>query len=340
MIGPKTLVLGANSGSWRSSDYGPERYIFSGIEGWAFAFEGDYCNTIEADTETIAPYELIIANLPPPWRNRKQFEDTLLELQRNRKQQTKWVTLIEGCATDYLAISPSLAEILDGSDLVNVINRHSVDFFRALTGTRCEYIGIPYPAKAIREQFPAGARRDVWTPLMFSAVSYTSIYAALPVVQKHGTSIHKVHRPPTQPKRKWWQRHSKDQNAVVPSLPAVALPWLTLHPLTGFTPYFELLSQSAFAFVDLDHRYTWARDVLDCAALQIPCIATTSTGHVADFFPDLVVENEFSIVHARELLGRLYEDAAFYDRCANVPLELLEPLAPEAMGQKLLSALD
>ena len=173
---------------------------------------------------------------------------------------------------------------------------------------------------------------------MFSAVSFTSVYAALPVVQKQDTKIHHIRKPIQEPKRKWWQRRANEQNQR-PSLSPSAERSIAWHPLTSFTPYFELLSETAFAFVDLDHRYTWARDVLDCAALQIPCIATVSTGHVVDFFPELVVQNEFAVEYARELLSRLYEDEAFYQRCSNVPIELLEPLSPQSMREKLLAAL-
>src|ERR1035437_10364027 len=111
----KTLLLGGNTGFWRAADRAYERDIFTGIEAWVFAFDGDHCNTLDATPELIREYDLIIGN-----SSGGDYRPKLLSLQALRKKGAKWVTLIEGCATDYLAPHAALKKLLDGSDLVNV----------------------------------------------------------------------------------------------------------------------------------------------------------------------------------------------------------------------------
>jgi hypothetical protein len=334
----KTLVLGANEGFWHAPDRAYERDIISGIEAWVFAFDGDHCNTLEASPELIDEYDLIIGNT-----NGSAYRPKLLSLQNGRRRGIRWVSLIEGCATEYLAPDSTLKRILDGSDLVNVINRHTLEFFRSCTTARCEYIGIPYPAANIRKQFPPGNRRDVWTPSNFynARASCSSVLAALPVTNRLGWQIHGFMRKQFTKKR--WQSFLSSKRMDPKSLEppcAGLLNSVHFHKEMGMSDYFQTLSQSAYAFVNLDHRYTWARDVLDCASLQIPCIATRATGHVEDFFPALTIVNEFAVREAAELLDKLYSDEEFYRRCAHVPVELLEPLSHENIKKKLLEALN
>jgi hypothetical protein len=334
----KTLLLGGNTGFWRAEERAYERDVMSGIEAWVFAMDGDHCNTLDATPELVDQYDLIIANTNGGFYPGKQ-----LALQNGRRSGIKWVSLIEGCATDYLTPNYTQKKIFEASDLVNVINRHSLDFFRIYTTARCEYIGIPYPAASIRKKFTPGERCDVWTPSNFynDRNPCSSVLAALPVIERHGRQCHGFKRKPAV-KRRWHSFLHKpriDPKSAEP-LFAGLLNSVVFHDEVGLGDYFKTLSETVYAFVNLDHRYTWARNVLDCAALQIPCIATRSTGHVEDFFPALTVEDEFSVRKTRELLERLYSDEEFYKSCASVPIELLEPLSHENMKRKLLAALD
>lgn len=334
----KTLLLGGNPGFWRASERANDRHVMSGIEAWVFAMDGDHCNTLEATPELIDRYDLIIGNT-----NFGAYRPKLLALQSGRKSSVRWVTLIEGCATDYLAPNSILKQILDGSDLINVINRHTLEFFRLCTSARCEYVGIPYPAANIRKQFSPGDRRDVWTPsnLYNARASCASVLAALPVTDRFGRRCHGFMRKQTTQKRRLPFLPTMGINPKKEEQPCAGLINSVLfHKEMNMAEYFQTLSNSAYAFLNLDHRYTWARDVIDCAALQIPCIATRSTGHVEDYFPELMLRNEFEVREAAELLERLYTDNAFYERCAKVPIELLEPLSHASMKQKLLAALN
>ena len=334
----KTLLLGGNPGFWHASEHTNDRDVMSGIEAWVFAMDGDHCNTLEATPELINRYDLVIGNT-----NGGLYYPKLLALQQGRRSRVQWVSLIEGCATEYLAPVFILKKILDGSDLVNVINRRSLEFFRLCTTARCEYIGIPYPAANIRKQFLPGDRRDVWTPsnLYNARASCSSVLAALSVTERLGRTCHGFMRRQVMKKRKlpFLSASRTNQKDVEPPC-AGLLNSVVFHQEMNMAGYFQTLSNSAFAFVNLDHRYTWARDVLDCAALQIPCIATRATGHAEDYFPSLTVGNEFAVPEAAELLERLYFDKEFYERSACVPIELLEPLSHESMKRKLLAALN
>ena len=331
----KLLLLGGNPGFWHHTDRPHDRNIMSGIEAWVFAFDGDHCNTLDATQELVNRYDLIIGNT-----NRGAYRPKLLELQRNRKKGIRWVTLIEASASEYLALDNITKEILDGSDLVNVINRNSLDFFRFCTSTRCEYIGIPYPADHIRKTFLSENRRDVWLPsnLYSLPASWSSALAAIPVTKKFGTHAHGFFRKdtPAKLKKSFITRKKKLSEGEKEN---ILLRDIFFHHEMNMPEYFQTLSNTGFAFMNLDHRFTWARDVLDCAALQIPCIATPSTGHAEVFFPNLLVRNEFAVREASELLDRLYSDRAFYDKCANIPIERLEHLSPQNMKQKLLESL-
>jgi len=95
----------------------------------------------------------------------------------------------------------------------------------------------------------------------------------------------------------------------------------------------------AMLWLNFDERYTWGRNVLDAAALQVPVISTRSTGHQEDFFPLLLLETPFELEKAFELTMRLINDEEFYREVSTVPLERFSHLHPDVMRQKLIVAL-
>ena len=90
----------------------------------------------------------------------------------------------------------------------------------------------------------------------------------------------------------------------------------------------------------MDPRYTWGRYILDAAALQVPVIATRSTGHAETFFPELMLENEFEIEKTQDLVLRLFRDKEFYQSVATIPLEKFNHLLPETKKKELLTILN
>jgi hypothetical protein len=102
-------------------------------------------------------------------------------------------------------------------------------------------------------------------------------------------------------------------------------------------PYLELLSNYSI-MLNLDERYTWARNVLDCAALQIPCISTANTLHAKELFPELIVTNLYDFENTKKLLYRLLEDSSFYDNNCNINEEYLLNFSYFKLKEKLINS--
>lgn len=316
MTNPKTLLIAAGEDDQIDlAEWNRRKDYWTGIGTFAIAFQGEVMRTENVTPEIINGYDLIIANL-----DRAHIEK-LRVLQDGRNANVKWMSLIERCATDYLPANPVLKELLDGSDLINVINKYTVDFFRALTSARCEYIGIPYPGEAIRARFciPIEKRTKdyimlppyVDPPGITHNASYLAAKGANGGMRMFGA-----------------QRESfnyGDSNYL-------NFPYMEPIPYLAF-------EANAFAFVNLDHRYTQGRNVLDCAALGVPCIATRSTGHAEDFFPDLMVKDEFSINHARSELHFL-KDSEYYAQTAMATMEPFAQYTHEFIKERILTYLN
>lgn len=317
---PKTLMIAASHDeSWMGDALPWDRQDFwSGPEALCFPFNAKYKPTDLVTAVDLAHCDLIIANLD------RRHIDQLIRLQQQRGPNVKWVSLIERCATDYLPADPRIKQLLDGSDLINVINKHSLGFFRALTTARCEYIGIPYPAEGIRHRFsiPLEERKNyIMLPPYVDppGITHNASYLAARVAKlpMYGAQQDKY--------------NYGDINYH-------SLPYQ--EPLD----YLKLEAES-IAFVNLDHRYTWGRNVLDCAALGVPCIATKATGHAEDFFPSLMVNNEFCIEEAANNLKSLlngdwdmgaYDPLFHYPRCQ----QIMQEYTHERIAQKIMEAIN
>src|SRR5690242_10702738 len=105
----KVLLLGGNGGRWTAAENIKEKEVMSGIEGFVFAFDGEYICSKDATPDIINQYDIVIANT-----NGDRLEH-LRHIQKQCQSKTKWVTLIEGCAMDYLSPNYLIKEILDES---------------------------------------------------------------------------------------------------------------------------------------------------------------------------------------------------------------------------------
>ncbi len=313
MTNPKTLLIAAGEDDQIDlAEWNRRRDFWTGIGTFAITFQGDVKKTANVTPEILNNYDLIIANL-----DRSQIPK-LRELQDQKNPSVKWVSLIERCATDYLPADPVLKQLLDGSDLVNVINKHTTGFFRALTTARCEYIGIPYQGEAIRARFSV-------------PIQYRKPYIMLPpYVDPPGITHNASYLAAKGAGMKMFgaQRNRFNYND------SSYLNFPYMEPI----PYLTFEAES-FAFMNLDHRYTQGRNVLDCAALGIPCIATRSTGHAQDFFPSLMVADEFCTEEAAMKLQWLHADD-YYALCANTPMEHFAQYTYDAIREKILTYLN
>ncbi len=331
---PKVLVLGGSFGRWHASTRVNDASTMNGIEAWVYAFNGEYDNGIHFDAKRINEYDIVIGNT-----NGDNLEN-FLRMLGHKHPETKFVALVEGCATDYLTPKPNLREVFDGADLVNSINHYSTDLFRRMTSTRVEYIGIPYPAESIRKlalPFDQRKRQIFLTPRLLNR--WTEYFC----VQDLGVPYYGYERILMRKWRNLWKNltHLKtlDKQYFIQKADASYHdPKLTIRKEGSLTEYF-MDNRDAYAWLNLDYRYTWGRYVLDAAALQIPIVATRSTGHAEHFFPQTMVENEFAVEQTRELLKRLLIDSAFYEEVATVPLEKFDHLRPEVKKRELIEIL-
>lgn len=302
------LIAKGEDTSLTPSEWQSRKDYWTGIGTFAIAFGGDVRQTLTTSAEDLAEYDLIIGNLD------RDCIDKLLQLQENRPVHTKWVSLIERCATDYLPSDERVKRLLDNSDLVNVINKRTVGYFRALTTARCEYIGIPFPAESIRSKFKTITREfRIMLP---------------PYVDPPRTTMNASYLA-----AKGFPLYGANPDCYTYNDP--------LYYTFGYKNPIEYLHfvGESFAFMNLDHRYTWGRSVLECAVLGVPCIATESTGHAEDFFPLLTVKDEFSTEQARKLLLKLVNDADFYKEVSEPSLDLMQEYTHERIAQKIVDCI-
>ena len=297
---PRMLLLGGNLGRWSAKDRLNDAPTMTGIESWVFACDGDYREGMAIDAKLLDFYDIVIANY--------NHSDTikLIRLQKARRKETRWVTLIEEDSVGYLHPQPYMRELLDHSDLVICINRYSESFFKRLTTAQVIYLGLPYPAEGIRAfSTPLSKRRKeiFLTPMLLTRwIEYFCV------------------RDLGIPYYGYEKRLSRTKRTILQNF----LKYKTLDPLYFFhkarllyreprlrierpvaLPIFFKHNGGAYLWLNLDHRYTWARYVLDAAALQVPIIATRSTAHAEHFFRNTMVDNEFEVDKARELILRL-----------------------------------
>lgn len=284
--------------------------------------------------QDIARFDIVIGNT-----NLTSLRN-LAQLAEHRPASVKWVSLIEGSAFDYVHPMPYLLRTLRASDLVNAINRHSLDLFRAMTSAPVEYIGIPYPAAQVRALATPieRRRREVFLcPILGSRWSEMFVARKLGLPY-HGCELRLTRRLKTVPGaiRKYktiapeyfWKKIRRTYE----------MPDIDIRGIRRPEDHLREGGQ-ALLWLNFDERYTWGRNVLDAAALGVPVIATRSTGHAQDFFPQLMLETPFDLEKAFQLAARLVTDEAFYRDSVAIPLERIEHLEQSVMVKKLLDVL-
>ncbi|HEY6171599.1 MAG TPA: hypothetical protein VIX80_04980 [Candidatus Kapabacteria bacterium] len=331
---PRVLVLGGNKLPWKASDRPHEAATMTGIESWVYAFGGDYLCGMDATPAIVSKYDIVIGN------TNLTFIPHLITLAESRGHETKWVSLIEGSGTDYLRPIPGVPKIFDVSDLVISINKYTTDLFRAMTTTRVEYIGIPFPAETIRKlSTPIDKRlKEIYlSPFLLNRWSevFVARQAKIPYygIERRLTRKVKTLLPNLKKYRTVDPKYFMDKAKRLYNEPM-----LSIRRESSLEEHFRN-EGSAMLWLNFDERYTWGRNVLDAAALGIPIISTRSTGHQEDFFPLLLLETPFELEKALALTLRLTNDQEFYREVSTIPLERFAHLRPEYMSAKLLDVL-
>jgi hypothetical protein len=334
MSEPKVLLLHGNSGRWSASDRPEQAAWENSCESWIFAFGGDFIHSLAARASDLQGYDIIIAN------SDAFALEHLTNLSQSRPQGTKWVTLIEGDVMDFVKPRRYIRKLFDNSDLVNCINKFTLDFFRKLTTSHVEYIGFPYPAETIRSFSTSIEKRTREIFLMPFLLSRSlEYYCAKDMgIPFYGYEKKITRNWRTMKKNIFKHRSFNRSHYLEKARNLYDDPSLSVEMETTLPNYFRRNSRASL-WLNLDHRFTWGRNILDAAAMQIPIITTRSTGQAEHFFPDTMLENEFEIEKARQLILRLFQDKDFYKSVATVPLEKFDHLRPEVKKKELLDAL-
>jgi hypothetical protein len=333
--------LGGKDGRWSAGGRTVDETLSSGVQSWLYAFDGDYAGPHDVAAQDLGEYDIVIANMNRPLL-------PLLRLARNRPASVKWVSLVEGSAHEYFLPRGDLKALLDLSDLVNVINRHSVPLFRALTGSKVECIGMPYPVDGVRKfavPVEARARR------IFLCAHLSRQWNEYLAARGIGLPCYGYEVPRPRPgglsrlvefvRTGTWAWDGEEPLRKTRALYKALYDDDALG-VTSYTkdmPRYLRENGNAYLWIDLDSRYTWSRFVLDAAALAIPIITTSSTCHGQLLFPETTVAHAMDIEHAIALGKRLSSDRAFYDHVASYPADKMDFLRAEPMKRALLRAL-
>jgi hypothetical protein len=331
------LVSGWKDGRWSAGGKTVDETLGSGVQSWVYAFNGDYIGHRDLTRQDLDRYDVVIMNTNKPLQ-------PLVRLAQDRPASVKWVSLIEGSADEYLLPQGSLKALLDASDLVNVINRHSLPLFRSLTKNKVECIGMPYPVDGVKKfvvpvetrtkrVFLCGPLLRRWNDYLVAraiGLPYSG-YETRKVYPGFRSLLLELIRT-----RSWTWDSEENINRARAVYEDRSL------KVTTFTKdlktYFGEHSGS-YLWINLDPRYTWARFVLDAAALSIPIITTSSTYHGAIFFPKTTVAHAMDIERAIDIGKRLTNDRDFYEDVASYPVEKMDFLRAEPMKRVLLEAL-
>jgi hypothetical protein len=327
--------LGGDTKKWNTITRPMEKTLLTGIESWVYAFKGIYQPIIKTKLNDLNNYDIIIGN-----SNLGVELSKSIFLSENRPENVKWITLMEGSACDYQFPNPKILKLFESSDLVNCININSISFFKNLTKTKVEYIGMPYPVDLISKyRIPIEKRRKEILICSIASKRINDVLAAKRIGLPYICSELEISRKPKNIikfiKNKSMQKDILMQKAILYHNDKC----MSIRGLLPISEHFKK-NNSSYLWLNLDTRYTWGRYVLDAAVLQIPIITTKSTGHGSLLFPDTCLDNEFQIDKAIELGKRLLNDSEFYKKVAEYPEDKLDIYKPEAMIKKLLEALN
>jgi len=335
---PRVLVSGGKDGRWAADGKTVDETLYTGVQSWVYAFNGDYVGHRDITKQDLDHYDIVIMNMNRPLL-------PLVRMARDRPASLKWVSLVEGSADEYFPPQGDLKALLDVSDLVNVINHHSLPLFRALTKSKVEYIGMPYPVDGVKRFIvPVEARNKrifLCAPLLRRWNDYLAARAiGLPY---YGYETRKVHPGSLSLLRELIRTRSCTWDSEENISKARALyddHSLDITTFTKDTKKYFIENSSAYLWMNLESRYTWARFVLDAAALCLPIITTSATHHGGIFFPKTTVAHAMDIERAIDIGKRLNSDRDFYQHVSLYPAEKMEFLKAEPMKRTLLEALD
>lgn len=307
----------------------------NGVDALAFAFDAEFIDYPEVQVSDLSRFDIVFGNANRIPRSYLSKQRRLLD---NRPSSLVWISIVEGDANEYLEPDTEYRDILDAADIVNVINEHSAPFFRRLTQTPITTIGLPYPIDGVSAYAtPYDKRRKeiCICPILLRRMN--DVLAAkeigLPYYGFSQVMLRRLNRTFSN-WRKFGSVLDKDITKKKTHL-AYNDPNLTVYLEKSISEYFRF-NGGASLWMNLDNRYTWARFVLDAAALKMPIITTESTVHGSTLFPDTTIRNHFDLDNAVRLGKQLIEDSQFYHSVAENAFESLQTFSYDNTRKKFL----
>jgi hypothetical protein len=328
---PNILVLGGNRGSWNWKERQGDEPTMNGIEAWTFALRGSYKAGVELTAGDFEEYDLIVANLNFGYL---PYYQQILSKRRNHR--TKVVGLFEGEVLQLETGWKQWSAVADLCDLVIAINGFSVSLLASLTQSPVHFIGIPYPVDGVRKLAIPPEERESEVFLCASPLTRPYDYLAS---RSLGVPMYAYERTFSRRLREVIRHRSLDKMRYIQrARDLYGDPALTILSQTHLPGFFERTRHSLL-WMNLDPRYTWARYVLDAAALGVPIVTTHNTWHASSLFPDLIVESPYDIAGANAIARRLIDDRDFYRHVVRHASSGLDWYRPEATVARLWEAL-
>lgn len=322
----RSIVVSMIDEHWHHTDV--PRKLTNCTEGWAYALKGEFRGLTPPPVEELGNYDLIVANLD------RRMISLYAEVIHKRPKHVKWVSLIEGCGTDYLEPSASLIHVLNESDFVANINRSTTGYLQSLTTTPVAWVGVPLPYHEMEMYAtPEDARREEIL-ICPRGTKHPSILVAnalgLPVTAYFPPVSRKPRNLTTFYKNRYygkdlWLRKWERETSPVPRIPRPERNLIDTWKEAG----------SCRMWVNLDPRYTWARWVLDAAVFRVPIISTLSTCHAQYLFPETTVRDIFAIEEAIEIGKRILNEPEWAKQTCDRAYSMLDEFLPEACVRRM-----
>lgn len=284
----------------------PSAYLeLNGIHNWALSLGADHPLLWKMTPQLLQKYDVVFANCEPKWIGH------LCMLQDQTRRTTKWITLIESDISGYTSPSAGLLKLLRNSTLIININKLTTPFLSAISNVPVLDIGIPYPSLEVGNRYkrPDKVKMEALCTLKedFAPSLAAATLAGVPCTAFVSKASRKLANLPlfirsrSTSKFLYAEEYGRTyQNRALTFT-------LRLESICEFLDY----ARHFRAWIHLDPRHTWARGVLDGAALGIPVVSCANTVHAELLFPDITVESPYDSVAAASHLRRLMDDQEF-----------------------------
>lgn len=295
----RVTLYGGNNGNWNGAERLKTWPSLHGSESWVLAFAGlghdaEYREALTFKISDWVEVDLILLNI-----SFGLLDHYLDVLARIREQYGSNFTLPPVVAIHDPALEdawqgmPRMGEVMDMCDLVLTINGNDRGFLQSMTTTPVRFIGYPVPIDAIAAYTVpiAERRREIF---LCSSAGDTTPFNWL-AAKDLGLPM-------------WTCGAGRDSAGVVipGGRPIQAQPGVEYVGELHQEEFFKRAAQSLL-WVDLTHRYTWSRYVIEGACLGVPVIATDATLHNRGLFGSIAMRHPFQIenarLEAREVIG-------------------------------------